>query len=130
MNGEILNNTKNALVPSANPCNTRAVTSNLYIVSFSCSQCDGKRLSIVLPIMLNNVLRFSSNLAMKDVKEFLLSNISNLYINFFLKMPFLHFLKKSDFGPLFYFIKKYLSVYSFVGKTLNFYFCFTSRTDM
>ena len=77
MNGEIINNIKNTLVPSTNLCNTRAVTRNLYIVPFSRSQCGGKRLSIVLPIMLNKVLRFSSNLAMKDFKEFMLSNISN-----------------------------------------------------
>ena len=58
MNGEFLNNNiKNMLVPSANPCNTWAVTRNLYIVPFSHSQCGGnKRLSFVLPIMLNKVL--------------------------------------------------------------------------
>ena len=82
MNGEILNNIKNMLVSSANPCNTRAGTRNLFIVPLFRTQCGGKRLSVFLPIMLNKVLRFSSNLAMKDFKEFMLSNISNLYINF------------------------------------------------
>ena len=82
MNGEILNNIKNTLTPNSNPCNTRVGTRNLYIVPLFRTQCGGKRLSVVLPIMLNKVLRFSSNLTLKDFKEFVLSNLSKLYINF------------------------------------------------
>jgi len=44
MNGEILNNIKNMIVPSTNPCNTRDVTRNLNIVPFSRSQSGGKRI--------------------------------------------------------------------------------------
>ena len=71
MNGGILNNIKNTLMPSANPCNARVVTENLYILPFSSYQCSGKRLSVVV--------RFSSNIALKDFTEFKFCNISDLY---------------------------------------------------
>ena len=44
------------------------------------SQCGGKRLSIVLPIMLNKVLIFSSNIAMKDFKEHIYMNFSKFIL--------------------------------------------------
>ena len=82
MNGEILNDIKAKLTPSVNVCNTRAGTRNIFMVPFSRSHCGGKRISIFLPIMVNNVLRNSSNLVLREFKEFILTNISNLFLKF------------------------------------------------
>ena len=82
MNGEILNDIKAKLTPSVNVCNTRASTRNIFMVPFSRSHCGGKRISIFLPIMVNNVLRNSSNLVLREFKEFILTNISNLFLKF------------------------------------------------
>ena len=52
MYGLILNNVKNSLTPSANPCNILAGTRYLLLSHY------WKRLSVFLPIMLNYVLSF------------------------------------------------------------------------
>ena len=75
INREILNNIKKY---SADPCNIHTDTRNLLIVPFSRTQCSGKRFSVFISIMVNKVLRFSSNLSLKDF----ISNLFKLHIHF------------------------------------------------
>ena len=62
--------------------NTRDNSSNIYDVPIVNSYMGAKRISIYLAIMINNVLKKSTNLPMKDFKEIMLLNLSILYPKF------------------------------------------------
>ena len=66
----------NLLKPVEKTVNTRSHSSNLFIIPLVLSHAGSKRTSIVLTIMINKVLRNSTNLNIYDVIT---------YINFFQK---------------------------------------------
>jgi hypothetical protein len=64
------------------------MTRNLFNVPRSLTLKSGKRLSIYLPQLVNKIIRYSHNLEFKDFKQYILSNISDLYLKF--DLNFLH----------------------------------------
>jgi hypothetical protein len=68
--------------------NTRCMTRNLFNVPRSLTLKSGKRLSIYLPQLVNKIIRYSHNLEFKDFKQYILFNISDLYLKF--DLNFLH----------------------------------------
>jgi hypothetical protein len=76
------------LKPNLNVKNTRCMTRNLFNVRRSLTLKSGKRLSIYLPQLVNKIIRYSHNLEFKDFKQYILFNISDLYLK--LDLNFLH----------------------------------------
>jgi hypothetical protein len=68
--------------------NTRCMTRINRNVPRSLSLKSGKRLSIYLPQLVNKIIRFFHNLEFKDFKQYILFNISDLYLKF--DLNFLH----------------------------------------
>ena len=68
--------------------NTRCRTRNIFNVPRSLTVKSGKRLSIYLPQLVNKVIRHSHYLEFKDFKQFILFNISDLFLEF--DLNFLH----------------------------------------
>ena len=71
----------NFLILSDNPRNIFNVPRSLTVKS-------GKRLSIYLPQLVNKVIRYSHYLQFKDFKQYILFNISDLFLEF--DLNFLH----------------------------------------
>ena len=68
--------------------NTRYKTRNIFNVPRSLTVKSGKRLSIYLPQLVNKVIRYSHYLEFKDFKQYILFNISDLFLEF--DLNFLH----------------------------------------
>jgi hypothetical protein len=68
--------------------NTRCKTRNIFNVSRSLTVKSGKRLSIYLSQLINKVIRYSHYLEFKDFKQYILFNISDLFLEF--DLNFLH----------------------------------------
>jgi hypothetical protein len=61
---------------------TREKNTNLFEIPLILSNSGAKRISIVLSIMVNNVLRNSTNSSFKDFSEYILSNLHSLFLKF------------------------------------------------
>jgi hypothetical protein len=68
--------------------NTRCKTRNIINVPRRITVKSGKRLSIYLPQLVNKVIRYSHYLEFKDFKQYILFNISDLFLEF--DLNFLH----------------------------------------
>ena len=76
----MLLNILNLLKPVEKNVNTRNHCTNLFITQLVLSQGGSKRISVVLTIMINKVLR-NSNLNIKDFITYLNLNLSTLFNN-------------------------------------------------
>ena len=82
LNTFFLLNISNFLKPVEKTVNTRSNRTNLFITPLVLSHRGSKRISIVLTIMINKVLRNSTNLNIKDYITYINSNISDLFQKF------------------------------------------------
>ncbi len=82
LNNLILSDFFKELKPNNNVKNTRCHTRNIFTVPRSLTTKSGKRLSIYLPQMVNKVIKYSFNLTFDLFKQFILFNISALYLKF------------------------------------------------
>jgi hypothetical protein len=82
LNNIILKDFFSDLKPNLNVKNTRCMTRNLFNVPRSLTLKSGKRQSIYLPQLVNKIIRYSHNLEFKDFKQYILFNISDLYLKF------------------------------------------------
>ena len=82
LNNLILSDFFKELKPNNNVKNIRCHTRNIYTVPRSLTTKSGKRLSIYLPQMVNKVMKYSFNLTFDLFKQFILFNISALYLKF------------------------------------------------
>ena len=88
LNNIILKDFFSDLKLNLNVKNTRCKTRNIINVPRSLTVKSGKRLSIYLPQLVNKVIRYSHYLEFKDFKQYILFNISDLFLEF--DLNFLH----------------------------------------
>ena len=81
-NSVILLNISNLLKPVEKIVYTRNHCTNLFITPLVLSHSGSKRISVVLTIMINKVLRNSTNLNIKDFITYLNLNLSTLFQQF------------------------------------------------
>ena len=82
LNKFFLLNISNLLKPVEKIVNTRNHCTNLFITPLVLSHSGSKRISVVLTIMINKVLRNSTNLNIKDFITYLNLNLSTLFQQF------------------------------------------------
>ena len=82
LNKTILKNFYEDLIVNSNIKNTRSKSRNILVVPRCETHKSSKRLSNYLPLLVNNVLRYSYNLPFNYFKTFILFNISSLFLNF------------------------------------------------
>ncbi len=82
MNGEILKSFKDSLVESKNSYELRVSTQSAYKIPLCKSAKGNKRLSIILPKLINLVLKDSINLKFCDFKNSLLSSLKIYFETF------------------------------------------------
>ena len=82
INHFILRNIYDELVLLDNCKNLRDSTRNLYYVPSCRSKMGSKRITVCLPQLINKVIRSSYNLNFFDFKNFILNNVSVLFVKF------------------------------------------------
>ena len=82
INRFILHNINDELVQLDNSKNLRDATRNLYYVPSCRTMMGAKRISVCLPQLINKVMRSSFNLNFCDFKNFILDNLSILFVKF------------------------------------------------
>jgi hypothetical protein len=82
LNKHFFLNISDLLKPIVKTYRTRDKNTNLFEVPLILSNSGSKRISIVLSLMVNKVLRNSTNLSLKDFSEYNLSNLHSLLLKF------------------------------------------------
>jgi hypothetical protein len=82
LNKHFLLNISDLLKPIIKTYCTREKNTNIFEIPLILSNSGAKRISIVLSMMVNKVLRNSTNLSFKDFSEYILSNLHFLFLKF------------------------------------------------